>query len=122
MHATFTAHGSRNSKLILVLINRLRASLGTAFERARLTGHCPPLREVCVVGWVEGVGFRLDLRVTEQRRVGKGDEPACVLFPFLVFPRRAVHPLPRAAPVPVPVTYPFQRLVLMPAYRPSPQL
>ena len=64
VHATFTAHGSRNSELILVLINRLRASLGTSFERARLTGHCPPLREVLVVGWVEGVGFSPYLRVT----------------------------------------------------------
>ena len=65
VHATFTAHGSRNSELILVLINRLRASLGTAFERARLTGHCPPLREVLVILWVEGVGFRPYLRVAQ---------------------------------------------------------
>ena len=74
VHATFTAHGSRNPKLIFVLINRLCATLGTAFERARLTVHCPPFREVLVVGRVEGVGFRPYLRVTEQWCVGESDE------------------------------------------------
>ena len=65
VHATFTAHGSRNSELILVLINRLRASSGTAFERARVAGYYPSLREVLVILWVEGVGFRPYLRVAQ---------------------------------------------------------